>query len=142
MRVVLDTNVVVSALVWGGTPDRLIQAAIDDQIDLVSPPALLNELREVLARRHLATRLTQNQSTVAQAIALYERLTLQVTPLETPRVVAADVDDDHVLACALTADADLIVSGDKRHLLPLGNYQHILIVTAAEAVNRIEAAKN
>lgn len=50
-------------------------------------------------------------------------------------------DDDHVLACALAADADLIVSGDKRHLLPLGNYLDIPIVTAAEAVIRIEAEK-
>lgn len=141
MRVVLDTNVVVSALVWGGTPDRLIQAAIDGEIDLATSPALLSELRAVLARPHLAGRLAQNQSTVEQAIDLYERLALQVSPLATPRVVAADADDDHVLACALAADADLIVSGDKRHLLPLGSYQHIPIVSAAEAVIRIGAEK-
>ncbi len=137
MRVVLDTNIVVSALVWGGTPDRLIQAAIDGEIDLLTSPALMDELRDVLARPHVVTRLEQNRSTVAQAIALYERLALQVSPLATPRIVVDDVDDDHVLACALAAGADLIVSGDKKHLLPLGSYQAIPIVTAAEALQRI-----
>ena len=137
MRVVLDTNIVVSALVWGGTPDRLIQAAIDGEIDLLTSPALMDELRDVLARPHVVTRLEQNRSTVAQALALYERLALQVSPLATPRIVVDDVDDDHVLACALAAGADLIVSGDKKHLLPLGSYQAIPIVTAAEALQRI-----
>ena len=137
MRVVLDTNIVVSALVWGGTPDQLIQAAIDGEIDLLTSPALMDELRDVLARPHVVTRLEQNRSTVAQAIALYERLALQVSPPATPRIVVDDVDDDHVLACALAAGADLIVSGDKKHLLPLGSYQAIPIVTAAEALQRI-----
>jgi len=53
-----------------------------------------------------------------------------------PRVVRNDPDDDHVLACALAAQANLIVSGDRKHLLPLGSYQGIDIVTAAEALKR------
>jgi predicted nucleic acid-binding protein len=67
-----------------------------------------------------------------------------IVELVTPAQIAPtsiDPDDDAVLACALPADADLIVSGDKRHLLPLGSYQHIPIVTAAEAVVRIGAEK-
>ena len=54
-------------------------------------------------------------------------------------MITADADDDHVLACALVAKADLIVSGD-RHLLQLQRYQEIPIVTAAEAVRRMEPA--
>lgn len=57
-------------------------------------------------------------------------------PLDVPSVVPNDPDDDHVLACALAAKADLIVSGD-RHLLALNRYQNIPIVSPAEAVNRI-----
>lgn len=58
-------------------------------------------------------------------------------PLSVPRVVADDADDDHVLACAVAARADLIVSGDK-HLLGLGdNYQGIAILTPAQAVQPI-----
>ena len=61
------------------------------------------------------------------------RLAVMAAPVDVPRVVTEDPDDDHVLACALTAQADLIVSGDK-HLLGLGGqYQGIAIVTPAQA---------
>jgi hypothetical protein len=56
-----------------------------------------------------------------------------------PRVVPTDRDDDHVIAAAVTAQADLIASGDKRDLLPLGSFQGIPIVTARDAVERLEA---
>lgn len=137
MRVLLDTNVVVSALIWGGLPDRLIQAAIDGEIELVTSPVLMTELRDVLARPHLAARLTHNRFTVEQAIALYARLAIHVSPLLTPIVIAADPDDDHVLACAVAAQAQLIVSGDKRHLLTLGVYKGVPIVRPGEAVRMI-----
>jgi predicted nucleic acid-binding protein len=52
-------------------------------------------------------------------------------------VVPNDPDDDHVLACALAAQADLIVTGDRKHLLSLGSYERIAIVDAAEALRRI-----
>lgn len=84
MRAVVDTNVVVSALIWGGTPFKLLQAAIDQDIALYTSPALLAELRAVLARDHLARRLAQQQTSVDQAIRLYGELTIPVTPLTTP----------------------------------------------------------
>ena len=56
MRPVLDTNVVVSAVIWGGMPYRLLQAATDGDLELYTSPALLAELRSVLAREHLASR--------------------------------------------------------------------------------------
>ena len=136
MRIVLDTNVVVSALIWGGTPYRLIQAATDGDVELCTSPALLIELREVLGREHLASRLAQQRSSVEQAIGFYGELAINVSPLATPRVVPGDADDDHVIAAALAAKADLVVSGD-RHLLSMGSYEDRPIVNAAEAVTRI-----
>ncbi len=62
-----------------------------------------------------------------------------VSPTSVPPVVPTDPDDDHVLAAALAGNADLIASGDKRDLLPLGSYRGIAIVTAREAVSRLEA---
>jgi len=60
-----------------------------------------------------------------------------VGPTSVPRVVVGDVDDDQVIAAAVAARVDLIVSGDRKHLLPLGSHQGIDIVDAAEAVRRI-----
>lgn len=57
MRVVLDTNVVVSGLIWGGQPYQLLRAATDGEVELFTSPLLLDELREVLAREHLVSRL-------------------------------------------------------------------------------------
>lgn len=54
-----------------------------------------------------------------------------------PRVVPGDVDDDQVIAAAVAAQVDLIVSGDRKHLLPLGSHQGMPIVDAAEAINRV-----
>lgn len=136
MRLVLDTNVVVSALIWGGTPYKLLQAAADGNIELFTSPTLQHELRSVLARAHLAFRLANQRSSVEQAIALYGELAVSVSPLSTPRVVARDADDDHVIAAALAANAELVVSGDD-DLLSIGSIENISIVTAAQAVQRI-----
>ena len=75
--------------------------------------------------------------TARQVLADYVDATDLVTPLAAPPVIAADPDDDQVIAAALAAQADLIVSGD-RHLLALGTYQGIRVVTPAEALTRID----
>jgi predicted nucleic acid-binding protein len=65
------------------------------------------------------------------------KVAVVVTPTSVPRVVPTDPDDDHVLAAAVAGAADLIASGDRRDLLPLGSYAGIAIVTAREALERI-----
>jgi putative PIN family toxin of toxin-antitoxin system len=97
---------------------------------------LLAELHDVLARPRLAERLTRHRATMEQALAQYSELARHARPQATPRVVPGDADDDHVIAAAVAARADLIVSGD-RHLLSLGRHQGIAIVTARQALDRI-----
>jgi putative PIN family toxin of toxin-antitoxin system len=121
MRIVPDTNVVVSALIWGGKPFTLLQLATEGTILLYASPALIEELRDVLGRSHLKTRLDRQRSSVEKALSLYIDLAISVSATLIAGVVANDPDDDHVIAAAVGADADLIVSGD-RHLLDLGRH--------------------
>ncbi len=136
MRAVLDTNVVVSALLWGGTPYRLLAAATTGELDLVTSPVLVEELRKVLARPHLAIRLALHQTSIEQAIAFYARLAFSVSPLSVPLAVPADSDDNHVVAAAITAQADFIVTGD-RALLSVAEYQGVRIVSIDEALQAL-----
>ncbi len=139
VRIVLDTNVVLSALLWRGTPYRLFEAARQrEQIDLFTSTALLEELAEVLMRPALVKRLAALGRTARQVLADYIEAADLVTPLAVPPVIATDPDDDHVIAAAVAAEADLIVSGD-RHLLALGMHRSIRIVTPTEALTRIRA---
>ena len=134
MRLVLDTNVVLSALLWGGTPYRLLQLAMDGEVQLFTSPVLAAELRNILVRPHLAAKLAEKGTTADTVTALYLEFARAVSPpLSVPRVVPDDADDDHVVACAVAAKADIIVSGDK-HLLNLREYQGIRMLTAAQAV--------
>ena len=141
MRLVLDTNVVVSALIWGGVPYKLIEMAAAGEIELVTSPTLLAGLRDVLGRAHLASRLAAQRSSTLLAIGFYADLAIRVSPLSTPRVVPGDADDDHVLAAAVAGGADIVASGD-RHLLSLGSHQGIWIVNATEAVRRVESSRS
>lgn len=141
MRVVIDTNTLVSALLSpNGPPRRLLDDARAQQFELCSSPLLIAELLDVIQREKFAKRFLQSGLIPLGTVAEIRRLATMVVPTDVPRVVANDPDDDHVLACALAANANFIVSGDK-HLLGLGgHYQNIPIITPAQAM-RILAAK-
>jgi putative PIN family toxin of toxin-antitoxin system len=138
MRAVLDTNVVVSALIWGGNPLALLEAAAEGRIELFTSPVLLAELETVLRRPHLTRRLRSVRGDVRLALRLYAERTGVVTPGVVARAVPDDADDDHVVAAAVAAGADVIVSGDQ-HLLGVGLYQGIQILRPVEALEWISA---
>ena len=136
MRVVLDTNVVASALLWGGTPERLIQAADDEGLNFFTSEALIAELASILGRAKFAAKLAQLNSSPAEVLARYREIAevVEDTPIEEPRL--RDPDDGVVLACALAARADAIVTGDD-DLHALGGYQGIAILSPADCLARI-----
>ncbi len=133
MRCVLDTNVLVSAFLWGGIPARLIELTSESEMQLYTSRALLDELVEVLQRRKFTRPMQATGFTANQLVSHYRRLAYRVTTRQLTQRISRDADDDQVLACALAAKADLIVSGD-RDLLTLKVFGNIPIVTAAEAV--------
>lgn len=138
MRVVLDTNTLVSGVISpSGPPRRLLDGARAQTFELCSSATLLAELLDVLEREKFAARLAQAGLTPQGIVGELRRLATMAAPRIVPRVVEHDADDDHVLACALAGQADLIVSGDG-HLHGLGGqYQGIAIVTPAQAVQRL-----
>lgn len=133
MRLVLDTNIVASGLLWNGTPAHLIDLAQANEVELCTSRLLLTELTRILRRAKFAKVIGASGMTLEDLVIGYAELATLVTPEAIPATVLNDPDDDHVLACALTAKADLIVSGD-RHLLDLKTFREIPIVMAAEAL--------
>jgi len=136
MRLVADTNVVVSALLWGGSPRAILTAAREQRVALYTSAPLIAELEDVLGRAKLLRRFTAIGRTPADLLDRYLALARYVsaTPLAEP--LSRDPDDDQVIACALAARADLIVSGD-RDLLDLGQAHGIPILDASSAAERI-----
>jgi putative PIN family toxin of toxin-antitoxin system len=139
MRLVLDTNIVISGLLWNGPPRRLLDAAISGTVDIYTSAMLATELREALAYPKFARRITATGDSVDRCIGRFMAIANLTATAIIEGTVSADPDDDHVIACALSAQADLIISGDA-HLLDLKNYQRIRIVTAAAALALITGA--
>lgn len=135
MRVVFDTNVVASASFWRGTPFDGLAAWAKGLCEAVVSPTLLAEYHEIIEELRLEH---PGRKFVAWADALAESATL-VFPMEHASGATIDPDDEMILECALAAEADLIVTGDKKHLLPLGQFREIPIVRPADFLRRLAA---
>jgi uncharacterized protein len=131
VRVAPDTNVVVSGLLWRGRPRHILAAARAGRLTLFTTPELLDELQDVLSRPKLARRMAGVGVAASTLLVSFAALAVLVKPASIPPVVLDDPDDDAVLACAIAARAQAIVSGDA-HLLQLGLYQGIPIWTPAQ----------
>ena len=136
MRVIADTNIVVSGLLWTGGPRLLLDAARAGVIELVTSPVLLEELADVLQRPKFADRLRQAHVSAMEVAEGYAMLATVVEPEAIEPVIDADPDDDHVLACAMAAAAEMIVSGDA-HLLSLEEYGGMRIISVTQALLEI-----
>jgi putative PIN family toxin of toxin-antitoxin system len=137
LKFVLDTSTVVSGFFWRNAPRLLLDAATEGRIDLATSTVLIDELAEVIARAKFSRKLAEQNVTARVLLNRYAQLATRVTPASIRRTVLDDADDDHVLACALAANADLIVSGDA-HLLNLKRYHGMPILAAGEALAIVE----
>jgi uncharacterized protein len=137
LKIVLDTNVALSALLWRGKPYVLLEAIRQrNDVQLFSSPVLLSELADVLSRPSPNKQLAAIGKSPREVLADYIEIVKVVEPVVVPRVVFSDADDDHVIAAAVSAQATLIVSGDS-DLLNLGYHQGIEILSAAMAIVQI-----
>ena len=129
MRVVADTNVLVSGLLWPGLPAHFLDAALRREFHLLTSEELLAEMEDVLSRAHLEPRLRVRGRTVAEVMIKQRVLATLVAPAEiAPPAQLRDLKDLPVLRCAVGGQAQTIVTGDK-DLLVLGEFQAVVITT-------------
>ena len=113
MRLVLDTNAAVSGLLWHGNPGKLIDAAQAGSVTLYTTAPLLAELHGVLGREKFAKHLQDRGLSAIDIFESYSALTTVIVPAIIPPAIIDDPDDDAVLACAVAAKADLVVSATR-----------------------------
>ena len=127
IRAVIDTNIIVSAFFWGGSPRVVLNAARLRRFQMNTTEELIDELKEVVSRPKFANRLARIGETADSLLENdYRALVEVVEPAKIEPFVLADFDDDALLACAVGGAADYIISGD-HHLLDLEKYQNIQI---------------
>ena len=135
MRIVIDTSTLISAVLWNGLPHRLIELAEAGHVTLCATAETLQEFQEVLARPKFASKIRERATTVDEIVQSVLRLVALYPAVAVAGLVKADADDDKFLACALVAQAEYLISSDA-HLLDLGSYAGIDIVTAREFLAR------
>ena len=124
IRAVADTNVYVSAIVFGGACEEVLVLARAGLVDLYVSPHILRELRRVLGQT-----FAWSPPRVREALAEVATLTALVRPAHRVTGVTSHEPDHRILECALAADADFLITGDKRHLQRLKTFEGVRIVS-------------
>ena len=137
-RVVLDTNVFVSSLLTRtGSPSRLLDLWRGGRYLLVTCPGIVDEIRANLESPRIQAKYAVSPEDIGQLVALLHQDAMMVPGLSNVGgTIPEDPKDEMILACALDAEADLIVSGD-HHLLDLGQFRGIPVVTIREFLTRV-----
>lgn len=134
MRVVLDTNIIVSGLNFdGGNEARILDLGLAKQFDLYLSPFILAEVASVLPRK-----FDWDNHSIRTTLETLQAVATIVESPPPPDAVSTNRADDRVLACAAGVSADYLVTGDRRHLLPIGEYQGTRIVTARQFLSELE----
>lgn len=135
VRIVLDTNVLIAALITRGSPpDQLYRAWIRGDFELITSTAQIAEMASVLQRPRLRKYINAREARVVvenidtRAIILREIPDVHLSP---------DPKDDPIIATAIAGDVDLLVTGDKRDLLSLNSVEGIPIVAPRLALRRL-----
>ena len=132
-RVTLDSNVYLSGFVFGGKPKRVLEMAIDGEIEVAVSDPIIQEVR-----RHLLGKFGWSEPRAAEAVESITEFAKHVTPTEAIDTVPTDPDDNRVLECAVSAGSQTIVTGDD-DLLRLVAFRGIEIVRVADFLTRFSA---
>lgn len=141
MIVVLDTNVIISALLSPkGPPAEVVRRWQADEFDVVTSPALTAEFERALTYPEVNKYLKLPQEEVSRLLKRFQTTAVVVAPQITLDVVREDPADNRVLECALAGEAAYVVTGDK-HILKLKTYEHLEIVNPVGFLAALEFEK-
>ena len=134
MRVVLDTNVVVSGLNFPGNERLVLELALRGRFELYLSPFILEEVAGVLGRK-----FGWDEDRATEARHTLEKAAVVIEPQRLPDVIDANEADNRILECAFEASADYLVTGDRRHLLPLEEHRGVRILNAPRFLSILES---
>jgi putative PIN family toxin of toxin-antitoxin system len=132
IKAVADTNVYISAILFGGKPQEIRNLAREGKIELLISEAVLAEIATVLKRK-----FSWLDWQISETINEIRTINTLVTPAKTLSVIKGRESDNHILECAVEGKAQYIVSGDEHHLLPLEEFEGIKILSPAEFLKLI-----
>ena len=132
IRVVADTNVYISAILFGGIPEEIRRLAREDKIELMVSENILAEISGVLKRK-----FEWSDWQISEAIKDIREFTTLITPSISLSVIKKDKQDNRVLECAVEGNAQYVISGDEHHLQPLKEYQGIKILSPAQFIDSV-----
>ena len=135
MKIVLDTNVIVSGLNFPGNERIVLELALRGRFELCLSSFILQEVADVLDRK-----FGWSEERSSQAIRMLRDTAAMIEPLLLPQVIEANEADNRILECAVEAAAEYLITGDRRHLLPLGEHRNVRILNAPRflsVLNRI-----
>ncbi|PIV40830.1 MAG: putative toxin-antitoxin system toxin component, PIN family [Nitrospirae bacterium CG02_land_8_20_14_3_00_44_33] len=134
MKVVFDTNVIISSLIFDGTPRRLLDLARHGRFQLILSEFILKETSNVLAKK-----FGWEENPIGAAIIKLSSIAEIIEPDVSINVIKNADSDNRILECGVAANADIIVSGDTKHILPLKNYHGINIISPIEFLGVLES---
>ena len=134
MRVVLDTNAIVSGLNFPGNERLVLELALRGRFELCLSPFILEEVSGVLSRKF---GWTDERS--SQALQVIGDVATVVEPERLPEVIGGEHADNHILECATAVSAEYLITGDRRHLLPLEEHQGTRILNAPMFLTALDA---
>ena len=127
LRIVLDTNVYISAILFGGKPEKIRSLSRDGEIEFLVSEAIILEIADVLRRK-----FNWESWQISLVIDEVRESATLIIPRQSVSVIQEDEADNRVLECALEGNAEYIISGDKRHLLQMARYGEIEILSPDE----------
>ena len=132
-KVVIDTNVFISGLIFTGKPSEVLELFIKGEIEVYISPFILKELERILRKK-----FEWNEKQLQKILDKIKKKAVIVQAETKISIIKAKEDDNRILECGVDGKVQYIISGDKRHILPLKNFRGIKILSPSEFLGRFK----